>query len=313
MKTIQKKGIQILSLALTMAFLTSCNEQGDDITTYTELSATEIAALEAAEDAYDEENIVSARTGDFNLGDWYLSVPVSDGDGPTNLYAANLGDLDDQLSGDLSDFVSINSSETYVNLTCSYTGVKTSSSTDYSRTEFREMWNGNDGDTDDNWGLSGKHTMIVKQRMRSATNKVVIAQIHGKKRNDNTSSEPPMVKIQWESGKIKILYKEGSNTSWSDATKVNVDEAQFKSGATVGTLAINETYRLKVRVSDGKLYYHLKVGTDATGYKFLYDYSNTGWDDYYTNYFKAGNYLQSSSSSDEAEVRVLELTSTHTN
>ncbi len=300
---------------LVLGFLASCSLQNEDAlvpvpeeVTTEQLTAKEIAALEAAEDAYDEEQD-GLKNSNFDLGNWYLSVPV-DG-GPENIKADDLGDLKDELDSDSDDFVTVNSAETYVNLYCEYTGVTTSSSTDYSRTEFREMWKGNNGSTTDNWGLSGKHTMVVNQKMISSNAKTIIAQIHGKKRNSSVSNEPPMVKVQWESGKIKILYKEGSNTSWSDADKVHVDTQKFKDGSTVGTIPTNKLYIFKLRVSNGKLYYYLKVGAKKTGFKFLYNYDNTGWDDNYTNYFKAGNYLQSTSSSASAKVRITKLKAFH--
>jgi len=157
----------------------------------------------------------------------------------------------------------------------------TTKGSSYPRSELRQLCN--PSNDNDNWHIDGKHIMkatLKVDRAKTAASKVVVLQIHA-------FDAPPLIKIQWESsGTIYALYKE--NKDGDDAPKV-----------TLGSVGYGR-FDMEIHVDDGDLLVYLdgekKLDVDVSKY----------WGSF-TNYFKAGNYLQANSGDQYSTVRFYSL------
>ena len=199
-----------------------------------------------------------------------------------------------------------------------YPSDATTANTKYSRSELREqMEPGNDNV---NWTFAQGGTLRVKMAMDEVSraedgkyHRVIIAQIHGRLTNEQKeligqkdNNAPPMLKIYWQDGKIRvktkvlkiqsvspegILYEE----AWGDDKGQNFEqEVGFRK------------FSLEVKVSDGKMVVSLNKNEF-----FVYDSPSIKRWGVFENYFKVGNYLQTRDEGAYAKVKVYELDVTH--
>ena len=199
-----------------------------------------------------------------------------------------------------------------------YPSDATTANTKYSRSELREqMEPGNDNV---NWTFAQGGTLRVKMAMDEVSraedgkyHRVIIAQIHGRLTNEQKeligqkdNNAPPMLKIYWQDGKIRvktkilkiqsvspegILYEE----AWGDDKGQNFEqEVGFRK------------FTLEVKVSDGKMVVSLNKNEF-----FVYDSPSIKRWGVFENYFKVGNYLQTRDEGAYAKVKVYELDVTH--
>ena len=199
-----------------------------------------------------------------------------------------------------------------------YPSDATTANTKYSRSELREqMEPGNDNV---NWTFAQGGTLRVKMAMDEVSraedgkyHRVIIAQIHGRLTNEQKeligqkdNNAPPMLKIYWQDGKIRvktkilkiqsvspegILYEE----AWGDDKGQNFEqEVGFRK------------FSLEVKVSDGKMVVSLNKNEF-----FVYDSPSIKRWGVFENYFKVGNYLQTRDEGAYAKVKVYELDVMH--
>ncbi|MDC7223380.1 MAG: polysaccharide lyase family 7 protein [Spirochaetales bacterium] len=249
--------------------------------------------------------------GDYNTSitweNWYLSVPVDDGDGATSLYYEDIES--DNLSDDESEYFYPNYDEdSSYTLYTNYTGYTTSGYYDYGtsgkycRTELREFWEGNQ-DTDDNWSMDGDiHQMESTLQVEYCSDEAkgtYVAQIHGVTDSDVTNSSrsgsPATVKVLYEpDGNLKLEYytaptTDPDTTEWSSTYVEKIDLGYVD----------NYLFTIKLKVEDGVLYYGLTCGANYIDidYTEVYDYASNSYD--YSNYFKTGNYFGYNEDSNE--------------
>lgn len=263
----------------------------------------------------------------FSFGYWNVSVPVSNGNGPTDLYPSSFSDFQNTVKSNASyqPYLAANADSAYIDFTCTYNGVKTSSNTSFCRTEAREFWHGvnaTNHSTNDNWLLNGTHIMKVKLQVMRADQKVVIAQIHGKTLKGQ-SSDPPMLKVQWEpidktSGKISLDYKilstgDGSLTSnWGDVKKY-ISDYKYTDGTSINKSLLNtDSFILTLKEQNGGLYFKFELNGEKSDFQQLTSYGDS-WNNNWSNYFKTGNYFQYAVTdpSQKAVIRLRELTFIH--
>ena len=199
-----------------------------------------------------------------------------------------------------------------------YPSDATTANTKYSRSELREqMEPGNDNV---NWTFAQGGTLRVKMAMDEVSraedgkyHRVIIAQIHGRLTNEQKeligqkdNNAPPMLKIYWQDGKIRvktkilkiqsvspegILYEE----AWGDDKGQNFEqEVGFRK------------FTLEVKVSDVKMVVSLNKNEF-----FVYDSPSIKRWGVFENYFKVGNYLQTRDEGAYAKVKVYELDVMH--
>ena len=199
-----------------------------------------------------------------------------------------------------------------------YPSEATTANTKYSRSELREQMV--PGDNKTNWTFAQGAYMKGKLAMDEVTkdangkyHKVIIMQIHGVLTDaqrdligQKDNNAPPVLKIYWENGKIRVKTKVLKNLStpnegllfeeaWGDDEGFNFEqEVGFRK------------FTLEVKVSAGKMV----VVLNNNEFKVYEDIHMRKWG-VFENYFKAGNYFQSRDEGAFAKVKYYELEVRH--
>ena len=217
---------------------------------------------------------------------WYLSVPINNGDGKaTSIFYQAIEN--NTLTTAQSKYFYKNTDGSYTLFT-KFTGFTTSGESalndKYCRTELREFWKGNQSTTD-NWSMiTGTHILesTLKVDYVEGNGRTIVAQIHGKE-TTGLEGSPATVKIRWNSGEIQVDHytKPDSGEPWTSA---------FDEKINVGFVG-NEIFTFKIKIENGKFYYALICEAKGinTDYTFVFDYVGNGYE--HDNYFKTGNYF----------------------
>ncbi|WP_308993367.1 polysaccharide lyase family 7 protein [Mariniflexile litorale] len=199
-----------------------------------------------------------------------------------------------------------------------YPSEATTANTKYSRSELREqMVPGNNAV---NWTFAQGGTMKGKLAMEDVSkdangkyHKVIIMQIHGRltnkqrdliKQKDNNA--PPILKIYWQDGKIRVKTKELKDVSVIGDALLHEDAWGDDEGFNFEQEVGFGKFTLEVRASDGKMV----VVLNNSEYKVYENIHIKKWG-VFENYFKAGNYFQSRDEGAFATVKYYELEVTH--
>ena len=195
----------------------------------------------------------------------------------------------------------------------------TTANTKYSRTELREQMVSGSNST--NWTFKEGGRMKVKMAIDQVTkdrngkeHRIIIAQIHGRLSNEQKKSigqkdnnAPPILKIYYDKGKIRIKTKVLKNPKATDSEildkKAWGDDAGYNFETPVGK---GERFTLEVIVSEGRMEIILN-GWQKKVYKGL-DMERWG---IFENYFKVGNYFQSRDAGSFGKVKIYELEVSH--
>ncbi|MGR5556589.1 polysaccharide lyase family 7 protein [Vibrio fortis] len=273
----------------------------------------------------------------FDLLDWYVSIPVDEGDG----YATSI--KENTLDAGYEDEFFYTGSDGGLVFYTPVEGVTTSSGTKYVRTELREMLRR--GDTSystsgkgNNWafssipsseqaafgGIDGRlnATLAVNHVTTTTSNteqvgRIVIGQIHAEK------NEP--IRLYYhklpnnDKGAIYFAH-ETSKSTGGDETWYNLLGNMVTSDGDLNSLsnpsdgiALDETFSYSIVVEGDKLITTISQNGTELAAKEV-DMKNSGYDDADNYmYFKAGIYLQDNTSndSDYAQVTFYQLDNSH--
>jgi len=199
-----------------------------------------------------------------------------------------------------------------------YPSEATTANTKYSRTELREQME--PGNNDVNWTFAQGGTMKGKLAMDQITkdsegkyHKAIIMQIHGRltdKQRDligqKDNNAPPILKIYWQDGKIRVKTKVLKNLSATDEELLHEDAWDDDEGFNFKQEVGFGKFTLEVRVTDGKM----MVILNNHEYKVYENIHMKKWG-IFENYFKAGNYFQSRDEGAFARVKYYELKVSH--
>lgn len=195
----------------------------------------------------------------------------------------------------------------------------TTANTKYSRTELREQMVS--GSNSRNWTFKEGGRMKVKMAIDQVSkdqngkeHKIIIAQIHGRLTNEQRdligqkdNNAPPILKIYYDKGKIRVKTKVLKNKNASDLEildkKAWTDDKGYNFETRVGK---GEKFTLEVIVSDGRLEVRMN-GWQKTVYKGK-DIERWG---VFENYFKVGNYFQTRDEGASSKVKIYELSVSH--
>lgn len=188
----------------------------------------------------------------------------------------------------------------------------------YSRSELREQMVS--GDNNANWNfadgayMKGKLSVDeVSRELNGKHHRVIIMQIHGRLTDEQRdligqkdNNAPPVLKIYWDKGKIRIKTKKlkNINTSYERMLDKNAwtDDAGFNFEQEVGS----RKFTLEVKVSKGKML----VILNKSEFKVYKGIHMEKWG-VFENYFKAGNYLQTRDPGAYAQVSYFTLEVSH--
>jgi poly(beta-D-mannuronate) lyase len=269
-------------------------------------------------------------SGNFDLADWYLSVP-SDNDGSGTADSIKEDELN---SGYENSSYFYTGNDGGMVFRCPIDGYKTSTNTSYTRTELREMLRrgdtsiGTQGVNKNNWvfgsapasarnaagGVDGvlRATLAVNHVTTTGSNsqvgRVIIGQIHA---NNDEPLRLYYRKLPGNSkGSIYIAHEpNGGSDAWYDMIGSRSDSASNPSDG----IALNEVFSYEIKVVGNTL--TVKISRDGKpDVTQTVDMSSSGYDasDQY-QYFKAGVYNQNNTGdgSDYVEATFYALENTH--
>lgn len=199
-----------------------------------------------------------------------------------------------------------------------YPSAATTANTKYSRSELREQMV--PGDNNTNWtfaqGGNMKGKLAIKEISRDSNgkhHKVIIMQIHGRLTNEQRdligqkdNNAPPILKIYWDKGKIRVKTKVLKNLSLNEPEILYEEAWDDDEGFNFDQEVGFGKFTLEVKVSDGKMV----VVLNNTEYKVYENVHMRKWG-VFENYFKAGNYFQSRDEGAFARVKFYELEVQH--
>ena len=194
----------------------------------------------------------------------------------------------------------------------------TTANSHFSRSELRETMDL--GNKNVNWtfaqGGKFKGTYAIDAISKEKDGKysrVIIAQIHGRLTNaqrdligQKDNNAPPILKIYWDQGKIRVKTKVLKDANASDTAILDVKAWTDDEGINFKEKVDFNKFTLEVKVSDGRLEVILN-GSES----LVYTNGNIKKWGIFENYFKAGNYFQSNDPNSFAKVKIYSLEVSH--
>ncbi len=219
--------------------------------------------------------------GNFNLSVWQLQLPTGSAGSPTTVQSSQLKGA----SGYTSGYFFTDKTDGSMTFWAPEKGVTTPNS-HYARSELREM---NADGSSANWSLSGNHTLSAQLRITLVTKNVCVGQVH---LGSGGSSTKPLLELYYHSNGDIVIGLENS-PSGGQTTH------------TLGNVSIGTKWTYVINVSGSKI--NITVNGKKTSYSIPSSFNA------YKQYFKAGSYNQSSSSSTTkgAKVKFYSLTVSH--
>ncbi|MFI7385580.1 polysaccharide lyase family 7 protein [Streptomyces sp. NPDC049813] len=214
-----------------------------------------------------------APGGNFDLSVWQLQEPVGSPGSPTTIPSSRL----QGANGFQDAYFYTDTRDGAMTFWAPEKGVTTPNS-NYARSELREM---NRSGSAANWSLSGSHKLNATLRVVSVTSNVCVGQIH---LGTGGSSTKPLVELYYRSSGDIVVGTENS-------------PAGGQTTHTVGHVAVGKTWSYTIAVSGGDTL-DVTVNGSTTHYPIPSSFFP------YKQYFKAGSYNQSSSSSTTKGARV---------
>ncbi|MBT3594256.1 MAG: polysaccharide lyase family 7 protein [Hellea sp.] len=256
------------------------------------------------------------RLPEIDLSNWSVTVPAERAEGkPVVVEPPKI--MDYALNEDLKPYMYTDSIRGSIVFYAEPTKATTPNSK-YSRSELREQMV--PGDNNINWTfaqggvLKGKLSVDkVSKDSSGKYHRVIIMQIHGRltdKQRDligqKDNNAPPVLKIYWDKGKIRIKTKKlkNINTSFERMLDKNAwtDDEGFNFEQEVGF----RKFYLEVYVSKEKMI----VSLNKNEFKTYEGIHMEKWG-VFENYFKAGNYLQTRDPGAYAQVSYFTLEASH--
>jgi len=251
----------------------------------------------------------------IDLSHWKVTTPAGNGKRPQEVSPPEI--MDYATNKDLLPYM-YNDSVRGALVFYAYPSNATTANTKYSRSELREQMV--PGENKFNWTfeqggiMKGKLAIDEISKDKDGNyHKVIIMQIHGRLTNEQRdligqkdNNAPPMLKIYWKDGKIRVKTKVLKNLNATETEMLHEDAWGDDEGFTFKQKVDFKKFTLEVRVSEGKM----TIVLNNYEYKTYENIHIKKWG-IFENYFKAGNYFQSRDEGAFAKVRYYELEVTH--
>jgi len=253
---------------------------------------------------------------EIDLSHWKVTIP--EGEGKGGAISVSPPEILQYASNETLKPYMYNDSTSGALVFHAYPSDATTANTKYSRSELREqMEPGNDNV---NWTFAQGGTLKVKMAMGDVSraedgkyHRVIIAQIHGRLTNEQRdligqkdNNAPPILKIYWDKGKIRVKTKVLKNAGVDQETILHEEAWGDDKGRNFEQEVGFRKFTLEVKVSDGKMLVSLNKSEF-----FVYDDASIKRWGIFENYFKVGNYLQTRDEGASASVKVYELEVEH--
>lgn len=249
---------------------------------------------------------------DIDLNNWKVTLPIGN---PTEVHPPEI--LDYATNQTLLPFMYNDSTDGSL-VFYTYPGASTANSS-YSRTELREQLV--PGSNNTNWtfaqGGQMKGILALDDASKDAAgnyHRTIIMQIHGRLTDEqrdligeDDNNAPPVLKIYWVNGTIRVKTKELKNINASYEEMLSVDAWMDDDGRNFSKkVDLAEKFTLEIKASEGRL----EVIMDGEE-SFVYEGIHMQKWGVFENYFKAGNYLVSKDDGSYARVKYYDLTVSH--
>jgi hypothetical protein len=223
-----------------------------------------------------------APGGNFNLSIWSLQLPIGSPGSPTTIQPAQLKGASGYTN---PAYFWTDKNDGSMTFWDPEAGVTTPNSS-YARSELREM-NSNGSAAD--WALAGNHTLSATLRIVSVTKSVCVGQVH---LGSGGSSTKPLLELYYHSNGDIVLGVENSPSGG-------------QTSHTLGHVTVGTQWSYVINVTGNKI--NITVNGSKTSYTIPSSFNP------YKQYFKAGDYNQSSSSSTSngAKVKFYALNVSH--
>jgi len=196
--------------------------------------------------------------------------------------------------------------------------MSTTANTKYSRSELREQMVSGSNST--NWTFKQGGRLYGKLKVEDISmekngkfHRTIVMQIHGRLTNEQKkmigqkdNNAPPILKVYWDKGKIRIKTKILKNLDAKDNEILGKDAWGNDKGFNFDEYVGKRKFTLEVLVSDGKMKITLNDKQSV-----IYDSIHIKRWGVFENYFKAGNYLQTRDEGAFAKVKYYELEVSH--
>lgn len=245
----------------------------------------------------------------IDLSNWKVTLPIG---GPLEVKPPQI--LSYGTNNTLKEFMYNDSADGSL-VFYTYPGSSTTNSS-FSRTELREQMT--PGSNDDNWTFAEGGRMKGRLKIgevhadEDGYNNTIIMQIHGRLTNAqkaqigaSDNNAPPILKLSWQSGKIRVFTKVLKDTTMSDEEALRTDSWDDKAISFNKSVNFDE-FTLEIIASDGRL--EVILNDDES---MVFDDIHVKRWGIFENYFKAGNYLQNKKDEAFANVKYHDLTVTH--
>ena len=247
----------------------------------------------------------------IDLSNWKVTLPVGN---PTEVKPP---DILDYANSELLKTFMYNDSIDGSLVFYTYPGSTTTNSS-YSRTELREQMV--PGSNSTNWTFKQGGRMKGTLKLDEITKKTngefhraIIMQIHGRLTNQQRdligakdNNAPPILKIYWDKGKVRVKTKVLKNLNASDTEILHTNAWGDDDGFNFSTIVGNEKFTLEIIASEGRL--EVILNDDES---VVYEGVHMEKWSIFENYFKAGNYLQTKEEGAFARVKYFYLEVSH--
>lgn len=252
----------------------------------------------------------------IDLSHWYVTIPAGNGKGkPIHVEQPALNDY---ATNEVLKPYMYNDSVSGAIIFHAMPTSSTTANTKYSRSELREQMV--PGNNNVNWTFKQGGYMKGKLAMEETTkdsdgkyHRTIIMQIHGRLTNEQRdligqkdNNAPPILKIYWDKGKIRIKSKVLKDVNATDEELLHEDAWANDDGFNFEQEVGFRKFTLEVKVSEGKMVIILN-GSEYKVYKGIH---MEKWG-IFENYFKAGNYFQSRDKGAYSKIKYYELEVSH--
>lgn len=251
-----------------------------------------------------------------DLSHWSVTIPEGNKKGRATTVAPP--EILDYANNDVLRPYMFNDSTIGALVFYAYPSNATTANTKYSRSELREQMQ--PGNNNVNWTFSQGGYLKAKMAMGEVSraedgkyHKVIIAQIHGRLTNEQKerigqkdNNAPPILKIYWDKGKIRVKTKELKYQGIADDAMLHKEAWKDDAGRNFEEEVGFKKFTLEIKVSEGKMVVSLNKNEF-----FVYENLSLKRWNVFENYFKVGNYLQTRDEGAFASVNLFELNVEH--
>jgi hypothetical protein len=252
----------------------------------------------------------------IDLSHWKVTLPVTNDKGKP--YEIDPPEILDFANNDTAKpFMYVDSTRGAIVFHAMPTDSKTAN-TKYTRSELREQME--PGSNDVNWTFEQGGIMKGKLSMSETTknsdgkyHRTIVMQIHGRLTNEQKeligakdNNAPPILKIYWDKGKIRIKTKVLKNLNATYEQMLHEDAWGNDDGFNFEQEVGFRKFTLEVKISKGKMV----IVLNNNEFKVYENVHIRKWG-IFENYFKAGNYFQSRDQGAFSKVNFYELEVSH--